>query len=165
MFFNDQLKYSGRFGIGIPSQKEPAWNAYTQAPNMEAFENYQRRGYAYLHNLLANAILLATSGVTTASINVIHAPVPAEVYIEDDFGTVLVGMLPFFLLVMFIPPVYNSVFLIVKEKESKVRESMRMMGLTDTPYWLSWLVFYTVINTAMVTLAWIMLLINVINYS
>jgi hypothetical protein len=35
---------------------------------MSAFENYQRRGYAYLHNIIANAVLLATSGVDTASI-------------------------------------------------------------------------------------------------
>lgn len=86
-------------------------------------------------------------------------------YIEDDFSTVLVNMLPFFLLVMFIPPVYNLVFLIVKEKESKTRESMRMMGLADFPYWLSWFVFYSSINTVMVTLAWATLLFNVINYS
>ncbi len=73
--------------------------------------------------------------------------------------------MPFFLLVMFIPPVYNMVFLIVKEKESKTRESMRMMGLTDIPYWLSWFLFYSAINTVMTTFAWITLLFNVINFS
>lgn len=132
---------------------------------MIAFENYQRRGYAYLHNLIANSILIATSGVDTAQINLLHSPVPAQVYIEDEYGPVLVSMLPFMLLVMFIPPVYNTVFLIVKEKESKTRESMRMMGLTDFPYWLSWFVFFTCVNTAMSTLGWIVLTINVINYS
>jgi ATP-binding cassette subfamily A (ABC1) protein 3 len=91
--------------------------------------------------------------------------VPAAVYIEDDFGSVLVDMLPFFLLVMFIPPVYNLVFLIVKEKESRARESMRMMGMTDFPYWLSWFLFYSAVNTAMVTLGWLTLVFNVITYS
>lgn len=28
LFFNDQFLFSGRFGIGVPSQKAPAWNAY-----------------------------------------------------------------------------------------------------------------------------------------
>jgi ATP-binding cassette subfamily A (ABC1) protein 3 len=95
----------------------------------------------------------------------LHSPVPAAVYIEDDFGSVLVDMLPFFLLVMFIPPVYNLVFLIVKEKESRARESMRMMGMTDFPYWLSWFLFYSAVNTAMVTLGWLTLVFNVITYS
>jgi len=94
-----------------------------------------------------------------------NSPAPAAVYVEDDFMSILVDMLPFFLLVMFIPPVYNMVFLIVKEKESKTRESMRMMGLKDTPYWLSWFLFFTTINTVITTLAWIVLLFNVINYS
>jgi hypothetical protein len=77
--------------------------------------------------MIANSILLATTGIDTASIQVLHSPLPANVYVEDDFSTVLVTALPFFLLVMFIPPVYNMVFLIVKEKESKTRESMRMV--------------------------------------
>jgi hypothetical protein len=74
-------------------------------------------------------------------------------------------MLPLMLLVMYIPPVYNLVFLIVKEKESKTKESMRMMGLTDFPYWLSWFMFYSAINTVIVTIAWFTLVFNVINYS
>lgn len=115
--------------------------------------------------MIANSILLATTGVDTASIQVLHSPLPANVYVEDDFSTVLVTALPFFLLVMFIPPVYNMVFLIVKEKESKTRESMRMMGLTDFPYWLSWFVFYSALNTVITTLAWFTLLFNVINFS
>jgi hypothetical protein len=39
------------------------------------------------------------------------------------------------------------------------------MGMTDLPYWLSWFVFFTVINTIVTTLAWSILMINVINYS
>ena len=39
------------------------------------------------------------------------------------------------------------------------------MGMTDLPYWLSWFVFYTIINTVVTTLCWGVLLINVITYS
>lgn len=53
----------------------------------------------------------------------------------------------------------------VKEKESKARESMRMMGMTDFPYWLSWFVYYTVLNTILSLIAWLVLCINVIEYS
>jgi hypothetical protein len=132
---------------------------------MTSFENYQRRGYVYLHNIIANSILIASSGVDTAAITLLQSPLPANVYIEDDFGSILTLMLPLILLVMFIPPVYNLVFLIVKEKESKTKESMRMMGLTDFPYWLSWFMFYSAINTVIVTFAWLVLVFNVINYS
>jgi hypothetical protein len=53
------------------------------------------------------------------------------------------------------------VFFIVKEKEYRAKESMRMMGLSDVPYWLSWWVYYTLINTVTAFLAWLILSINV----
>ena len=74
-------------------------------------------------------------------------------------------MLPLFLLIAYIPPVYNMTFKIVKEKETRAKETMRIMGMTDLPYWLSWLVFYTLINTMVSFLAWFVLQFKIINYS
>ena len=73
--------------------------------------------------------------------------------------------MPLFLLMAYIPPVYNLTFKIVREKETRAKETMRIMGMTDLPYWLSWFVFYTVINTVVTTLAWGILMIAVIKYS
>ena len=56
-------------------------------------------------------------------------------------------------------------FKIVREKESRTKETMRIMGMTDLPYWMSWLVFYSVVNTVVSTLAWAMLLPKIITYS
>ena len=56
-------------------------------------------------------------------------------------------------------------FKIVREKESRIKETMRIMGMTDLPYWLSWFVFYTVINTIVATLSWSTLMFKVVNYS
>lgn len=69
------------------------------------------------------------------------------------------------ILLIFIPPVYNMVFMLVKEKESRIKESMRMMGMKDSAYWLSWYVYYTAVSSVIVFLAWIVLLINSIKYS
>ena len=73
--------------------------------------------------------------------------------------------MPLFLLLAYIPPVYNMTFKIVREKESRAKETMRIMGLTDLPYWMSWFVFYTFINTLMSTVAWGVLIIKVVQYS
>lgn len=62
---------------------------------------------------------------------------------------------------MYIPLLYRMVYRIVYEKTTKVKESLRMMGMTDTPYWLSWFVYYTIANTVLVTLVWLILNINV----
>lgn len=86
---------------------------------------------------------------------------PASNNKSDPYTQILTSTLPFLLLLIFIPPVYNTVFLQVKEKESRIKESMRMMGMKDSAYWLSWYAYYTCVSTAMVFLAWIVLLINV----
>lgn len=70
-------------------------------------------------------------------------------------------MLPFLILLIFIPPVYNTIFLIVREKETRIKESMRMMGMRDTAYWLSWYCYYTIVSTIMVFGAWLVLLAGV----
>ena len=94
-----------------------------------------------------------------------NQPLPTETNISDPFSKIMANILPFFLLIAYIPPVYNCVFHLVKEKESRAKESMRMMGMTDTAYWLSWFVYYTMVNTIISTLAWVCLLYNVINFS
>ena len=83
----------------------------------------------------------------------------------DPFTNALGILLPLFLLLAYIPPVYNMTFKIVREKESRAKETMRIMGMTDLPYWMSWFVFYTFINTIMTTIAWGILLIKVTQYS
>jgi ATP-binding cassette subfamily A (ABC1) protein 3 len=51
------------------------------------------------------------------------------------------------MLLMYIAPLSRIISRIVAEKESKAREGMKMMGLTDSPYWLSWMAYYFLIVT------------------
>lgn len=67
-------------------------------------------------------------------------------YLKDDFGRVL-DLLSFFLFLTYIVPLYRITYRIVNEKETRARESMKMMGLTDSSYWLSWATFYALIVT------------------
>jgi len=69
------------------------------------------------------------------------------------------------ILFAYLIPMYTVVFYIVSEKETRTKESMRMMGLTDLPYWASWLCYYTIINSITAFLSVAVLSINIINYS
>lgn len=88
-----------------------------------------------------------------------------ETTITDPLQSALGILLPLFILLGFIPPVYNITFKIVREKETRMKETMRIMGMTDLPYWLSWFIFYTLMNTIITTMAWGFLLPSVIHYS
>jgi hypothetical protein len=85
--------------------------------------------------------------------------------VVDAFNPIMKTLFPTFLVLMFSLPVYNMVFLLVKEKESKTRETMKIMGLNETPYWLSWFAYYTIVNTVISIIAWCLLIINVVTTS
>jgi ATP-binding cassette subfamily A (ABC1) protein 3 len=66
---------------------------------------------------------------------------------------------------MYMPPVYRTVYRIVQEKESKAKETMLMMGMSEMSYWCSWFCYYTVVNTLITTLSWLMLAFVIFKHS
>lgn len=75
-------------------------------------------------------------------------PAHGHKYIEDDFIGGFAGSFGFFMFITSLVPVARLINRIATEKETKVREAMRMMGMIDTPYWLSWIIMYLIIYTA-----------------
>lgn len=82
--------------------------------------------------------------------------VPAKIapIVVDNFVIVLQLTLTLFVLLMYIPVLYRTVYRIVYEKASRAKESMLMMGLTLDSYWFSWLAYYTIVNTAISFSSW-----------
>lgn len=70
-------------------------------------------------------------------------------------------LFPLFMILMYVPLIYRTVYRMVNEKVTRAKESMRMMGLGDFAYWSSWLAHYTIINTIITIVCWLILLINV----
>jgi len=109
---------------------------------------YGQNGYAYIHNWVANKVLQKVTNNSNASIVSTLVPFKSDAYVSDSFGKyVLTDMLPIFLRLIYIIPLYRLVQNMVGEKETRARESMRMMGLSDSSYWLSWFSYYFIIVT------------------
>jgi len=54
-------------------------------------------------------------------------------------------LFPFFYMIIMLIPFFYLVQNIASEKESKAREGMRMMGLQDGSYYISWFMIFTTI--------------------
>lgn len=63
---------------------------------------------------------------------------------------------PFYVMIVFLIPFYYLTSKIASEKESKAREGMKMMGLQDSVYYLSWFILYGSITIIASTLATLM---------
>ena len=165
LYFNDQAKMGGPQAIAIPDTQGPAYNPLATKASTDGFTDYLEKGYSLLHNLAANVILKLETGTDNAHISVLNVPVTATTGDSDAFLAFYSVLTPLIYLLIFIPPVYNFVSLMVREKESRVKETMRMMGMRDWAYWLSWYFWYTLVSTVVCLIAWLMFLINCINYS
>ena len=84
---------------------------------------------------------------------------------RDYMEYILDNLLAQLVMCMFIPFIYNTVFMVVREKEQRVKEMMRMMGMTDFAYWMSWYVYYTLTTTVSAALATALFNINCLAHS
>ena len=149
----------------IPNQKKPVWNSYEYTYNQQDFSDYTTSGFILLQNWVANTILKRQTGKDDASIVTMVVPSRLPPYRIDDYGRLITAVFSFCLFIIFIPPLFRTTYRIVAEKENKVKESMRMMGLKDLPYWASWLTYYSLTNTVLTFLVWIILYLKVVSKS
>lgn len=105
------------------------------------------------------------SGGKLPTIGILAAPMKTGASVNDDFAPVF-GLTSFFITLMYLIPVYRITFRIVSEKESRARESMKMMGLKDSSYWLSWFTYYfLLVTTISVVITIVLNNANVLKYS
>ena len=90
-------------------------------------------------------------------------PTKVESYHWDTIMWYLEVFFNFVIIVMYVPLTYRTTYRIVAEKESKVKDTMRIMGMNIIPYWLSWLVTYTILNTIIVILVCLFMSINIVH--
>lgn len=147
----------------MPNQELPVVDEYQRKPNFEAYEQYKLGGYAYLQNMIGNLLLRDSQG-DNAYISMVYTPMKTSTYNDDDFAEAATNMWNFIILIIYIAPLYRLIYNVVLEKETKIREAMKIMGLIDFPYWFSWFSYYFII-TSLQSIAMILVLIRVFEYS
>ena len=83
---------------------------------------------------------LENSGTPTVTTKVSLTMMPTTPYTANDFQSVIGSLLPIFYMLAFLYPFSRFIRNLVLEKEEKIKEGMKIMGLSDTVYGLSWLI-------------------------
>ncbi|XP_073910595.1 phospholipid-transporting ATPase ABCA7 isoform X3 [Castor canadensis] len=94
-------------------------------------------GFVYLQDLLESAAVRMLSG-TNPSAGLYLQQMPYPCYVDDVFLRVLSRSLPLFLTLSWIYSVALTVKAVVREKETRLRDTMRAMGLSRAVLWLGW---------------------------
>ncbi|CAH6779324.1 phospholipid-transporting ATPase ABCA7 [Phodopus roborovskii] len=94
-------------------------------------------GFVYLQDLLEQAAVRVLSGGDSHT-GLYLQQMPHPCYVDDVFLRVLSRSLPLFLTLAWIYSVALTVKAVVREKETRLRETMRAMGLSRAVLWLGW---------------------------
>uniref|UniRef100_A0A3Q2ZXA5 P-type phospholipid transporter n=1 Tax=Kryptolebias marmoratus TaxID=37003 RepID=A0A3Q2ZXA5_KRYMA len=118
--------------------KDQFWDP---GPSADPFNDmrYVWGGFVYIQDLVERAVNYVLTGVKqTTGIYIQQMPYPC--YVDDVFLRVLNRSLPLFMTLAWIYSVAMIIKGVVYEKEARLKETMRIMGLGTGTLWLSWFI-------------------------
>ncbi|KAL8611831.1 hypothetical protein ACOMHN_041293 [Nucella lapillus] len=114
----------------------------TNAPRSQTQDpEYIDTGAAYLLSLVGESILrqwASASGSAQPTYEMEAQRMPYPSYYKDNMISIIQTQLPLFLMLSFILTVIQTTKAIVTEKERRIKESMKLMGLRPSAHWTSW---------------------------
>ena len=142
-YFNDFITH----GIeDVPNNLKEPNEEMQQGPNMNDILKYSNNGYIQVMNIIANYILKLKKGDNTAYINYGFAVQQYDSYKYNEFASFAGVYFTFFVVLSYLCPLILYVLKMVVEKESRSKEVMKIMGMGEGTYFLSYFVEYFVVN-------------------
>ena len=127
--------YNCKFVYTIPSTK--FYTDELSRPGLIDYINgYLYSGFSTLQQSIDEFIFSRYGQTTKVTASV--SPMPTSAFVTDSFQAVIKSTLAIFYMLSFLYPVSRIIRAIVLDKETRIKESMKIMGLSDTVYGLSW---------------------------
>ena len=140
-YFNDFISH----GIeDVPNNLKTVVEEMQQGPNMEDVQKYSDNGYIQVLNILANYMLQKKNPLSY--INYGFAIQKYDSYSFNDFSEFAGVYFTFFVILAYLCPLILYVLKMVVEKESRSKEVMKIMGMGEGTYFLSYFVEYFIVN-------------------
>uniref|UniRef100_A0A3Q2YZQ1 ATP binding cassette subfamily A member 1 n=1 Tax=Hippocampus comes TaxID=109280 RepID=A0A3Q2YZQ1_HIPCM len=110
-------------------------------PRADPFEDmrYVWGGFSYLQDVVEQALVRAMTG-TKEKTGVYVQQMPYPCYVDDIFLRVMSRSMPLFMTLAWMFSVSIILKSVVYEKEARLKETMRIMGLDNGILWFSWFV-------------------------
>ncbi|XP_033935476.1 phospholipid-transporting ATPase ABCA1-like [Pseudochaenichthys georgianus] len=136
----DSISYKIRMDIDNVERTNKIKDAYWDpGPRADPFEDmrYIWGGFTYLQDVIEQAIVRTLTG-TKEKTGVYIQQMPYPCYVDDIFLRVMSRSMPLFMTLAWMYSVAIILKSIVYEKEARLKETMRIMGLNNGILWFSW---------------------------
>ncbi|KAM6972808.1 phospholipid-transporting ATPase ABCA1-like [Aplochiton taeniatus] len=110
-------------------------------PRADPFEDlrYVWGGFSYLQDVIEQGIIRAVTG-SKEKTGVYIQQMPYPCFVDDVFLRVMSRSMPLFMTLAWMYSVAIIIKGVVYEKEARLKETMRIMGLDNGTLWLSWFI-------------------------
>ncbi|XP_071216858.1 retinal-specific phospholipid-transporting ATPase ABCA4-like isoform X1 [Salvelinus alpinus] len=144
--------------------KDRYWDPGPRADPMEDLR-YIWGGFAYLQDMVEHGILKIQTGHDWP-LGVYVQQMPYPCYVDDLFMLTLNRCFPIFMVLAWIYSVSMTVKSIVLEKELRLKETLKAMGVTNGVIWYTWFIDSFIMMTASTALLTLIIMAGkVLNYS
>ncbi|XP_030594647.1 phospholipid-transporting ATPase ABCA1b isoform X2 [Archocentrus centrarchus] len=136
------LNYKIRMDIDNVERTNKIKDAYWDpGPRADPFEDmrYIWGGFSYLQDVIEQGIIRAVTG-TKEKMGVYIQQMPYPCYVDDIFLRVMSRSMPLFMTLAWMYSVAIILKSVVYEKEARLKETMRIMGLDNGILWFSWFI-------------------------
>ncbi|KAM4586967.1 phospholipid-transporting ATPase ABCA1b isoform 3-T3 [Fundulus diaphanus] len=137
-----KVDYKLRMDIDNVERTNKIKDAYWDpGPRADPFEDmrYIWGGFLYLQDVIEQGIIRAVTG-TKEKTGVYIQQMPYPCYVDDIFLRVMSRSMPLFMTLAWMYSVSIILKSVVYEKEARLKETMRIMGLDNGILWLSWFI-------------------------
>nr|XP_046261580.1 phospholipid-transporting ATPase ABCA1b [Scatophagus argus]XP_046261583.1 phospholipid-transporting ATPase ABCA1b [Scatophagus argus] len=137
-----KLNYKIRMDIDNVERTNKIKDAYWDpGPRADPFEDmrYIWGGFTYLQDVIEHGIIRALTG-TKEKTGVYIQQMPYPCYVDDIFLRVMSRSMPLFMTLAWMYSVAIILKSVVYEKEARLKETMRIMGLNNGILWFSWFI-------------------------
>ncbi|XP_037635456.1 phospholipid-transporting ATPase ABCA1b [Sebastes umbrosus] len=137
-----KLNYKIRMDIDNVERTNKIKDAYWDpGPRADPFEDmrYIWGGFSYLQDVIEHGIIRAMTG-TKEKTGVYIQQMPYPCYVDDIFLRVMSRSMPLFMTLAWMYSVAIILKSVVYEKEARLKETMRIMGLNNGILWFSWFI-------------------------
>ncbi|KAI1888287.1 hypothetical protein AGOR_G00183470 [Albula goreensis] len=138
----EKINYKIRMDIDNVERTNKIKDGYWDpGPRADPFEDlrYIWGGFTYLQDVIEHGIIRAITG-TKDKTGVYIQQMPYPCYVDDMFLRVMSRSMPLFMTLAWMYSVAIIIKGVVYEKEARLKETMRIMGLDNGILWLSWFI-------------------------
>ena len=143
-FFDNKL---GKEGIqDIPNNGEGMFETFQMGPDLTSYSIYKNSAYSYMIKIVNEYILEKELNDNSAELNYAIIPMKYKEFKIDNFGEYIAYVITIIIVIAYMAPLSLYIYRIVGEKETKIKETMKIMGLTEIEYFLSYFIQYFIIS-------------------